>query len=184
MSILGCGTSDGQCIIPAIENKLTLYPKYVGLECLAEIVKLENEEIIAGISKLVNAIGYVGVFSVEMMHCKADGKYYFTEINLRNDGAQSFINKYGVNLPLLHVEDLLGTQIAMPTDFHPGYYIWDMHHFKSLLCRDLSIKQWYKELRESKGFLMYYKEDKKPFFRQYIYLVEKALRHKKTTKYQ
>ena len=118
-----------------------------------------------------------------MMHSKTDGKYYFTEINLRNDGAQSFINKYGVNLPLLHVKDLLGMKIAMPADFHPGYYIWDMHHFKSLLCRDLSIKQWYKELRESKGFLMWYKEDKKPFFRQYIYLVEKALRHKKTTKY-
>lgn len=183
VSILGCGTSDGHCIIPAVENKLTLYPKYVGLECLAEVVELEDEEIIAGITKLVKAIGYVGVFSVEMMHSKTDGRYYFTEINLRNDGAQSFIYKYGVNLPLLHVQDLLGEEFTIPTEFRPGYYIWDMHHFKSLLCRDISIKQWWNELRKSKGLLMYSKEDIKPFFRQYLYLLLKALKRKRTTKY-
>ena len=32
ISILGCGLKDGECIIPCVENKLTLYPKNVGLE--------------------------------------------------------------------------------------------------------------------------------------------------------
>lgn len=45
ISILGCGLSSGICLIPAIENKLTLYPKHVGLECLANMQSLEDGPI-------------------------------------------------------------------------------------------------------------------------------------------
>lgn len=183
ISILGCGLQNGDCIIPAVEDKLTLYPKYVGLECLAKIHPLEDKQIIEGISNLIKSIGYVGLFSVEMMHCKNDGKFYFTEINLRNDGAQSFIFQYGVNLPLIHVNDLLGLPTPNSEGLRPGYYIWDMHHLKSLLARDISLFKWLKEIRYSRGFLMYDSKDKRPFFRQYLYMVIKALRRKKVVKY-
>ena len=183
ISILGCGLSNGKCLIPAVENKLTLYPKYVGLECLANMQKLTDMDIINSITNMVRSAGYVGLFSVEMMHCKTDGKFYFTEINLRNDGAESFVTMYGANLPLNHIEDLLGEPLTVQTEEHPGYYIWDMHHLKSLLSRDISIFTWIKEIQMSKGFLMYFKEDKKPFFRQYIYMLEKAIRCKRTIKY-
>ena len=108
ISILGCGLSSGKCIIPAVENKLTLYPKYVGLECLANIQSLEEGPIKASIENLIATTGYVGLFSVEMMHCKNDDKFYFTEINLRNDGAEALVTKYGANLPLNHVEGFDG----------------------------------------------------------------------------
>ena len=144
ISILGCGLSSGICVIPAIENKLTLYPKYVGLECLANMQALEDGPIKRSIEKLISAAGYVGLFSVEMMHSKEDGKFYFTEINLRNDGAEAFVTKYGANLPLNHVEDLLGLSLTKQREFHPGYYIWEMHHLSSLMCRDISIITWLK----------------------------------------
>ena len=183
ISVLGCGLQNGTCVIPAVEDKLTLYPKYVGLECLARINPLEDKQIIEGISNLIKSIGYVGLFSVEMMHCKDDGKFYFTEINLRNDGAQSFIFQYGVNLPLIHVNDLLGLPTPNPENLRPGYYIWDMHHLKSLLARDISLFRWIKEINNSNGFLMYDNEDKRPFFRQYLYMISKALKRKKVQKY-
>lgn len=169
ISILGCGLSNGVVIIPCVENKLTLYPKNVGLECLANIQALDDETITRPIRNLLEVIGYVGLFSVEMMHCKEDGKLYFTEINLRNDGANTFIYKYGVNLPLLHVEDLLGKATSTVFDkFQSGYYIWEMHHLSSLLHRDISIEQWLKEVRMSKSFLTYFKEDRRPFFWQFV----------------
>lgn len=167
ISILGCGLSSGRCLIPAVENKLTLFPKYVGLECLVNMQSLEDGTIKRSIEKLVESIGYVGLFSVEMMHCKDDGKFYFTEINLRNDGAEAFLTKYGANLPLNHVQDLLGYPLTEQKEFHPGYYIWDMHHFLSMIHRDISFVSWLKEIRMSKGFMMYFKEDKSPFFKQY-----------------
>ena len=183
ISILGCGLSNGECLIPAVEYKLTLFPKYVGLECLANIQKLTDVEIITSIRNLIKSIGYVGLFSVEMMHCKSDNKYYFTEINLRNDGAEAFLTKYGANLPLNHVEDMMGINLTLQTEEHPGYYIWDMHHLKSLLYGDISILTWVKEIRMSNGFLTYLKNDKKPFFRQYIYMLEKLLKFKKNSYY-
>lgn len=175
ISILGCGLTNGNCLVPAVENKLTLFPKYVGLECLANIQKLIDKDIIACITNLIESLGYVGLFSVEMMHSSIDNKFYFTEINLRNDGAEAFITKYGANLPLNHVEDITGFSITPQTEEHPGYYIWDMHHLKSLFYGDISFLTWIKEIMMSNGFLMYLKEDKKPFFRQYIYMLEKLL---------
>lgn len=167
ISILGCGLKDGRAVIPCVENKLTLYPKYVGLECLANMQPLTDDNIYIPIQNLIKLIGYVGVFSVEMMHCKSDGKFYFTEINLRNDGANSFVYKYGVNLPVNHIEDLMDKPITEYTNFNPGYYIWDMHHFLSLVHREISFKQWLYEIRKSNGFMTYFPDDKKPFIKQY-----------------
>lgn len=177
ISILGCGLRNGDVVIPCVENKLTLYPKYTGLECLADMQPLENELIISCINNLVRAIGYVGIFSVEMMHCKNDGHYYFTEINLRNDGANSFVYKYGVNLPYIHIKDLKGNYNGDVKNQHmvkPGYYIGDFHHFMSVIHNDISILSWIKELWKSNGFLTYFSEDTKPFYKQYInWLLEK-----------
>ncbi len=183
VSILGCGLSSGKCLIPAIENKLTLYPKYVGLECLVNMQPLEEGTIKSCIENLVETIGYVGLFSVEMMHCKEDGQFYFTEINLRNDGAEAFLTKYGANLPLNHVQDLLGNPLTKQIKYHPGYYIWDMHHFLSFVHRDIPFLTWLKEIKLSKGFMMYFKEDRKPFFRQYKNWILQKLHIRKNESY-
>lgn len=167
ISILGCGLKSGQCVIPVVENKLTLYPKDVGLECLANMQPLEDSPIKTSIEALIEKTGFVGLFSIEMMHCKDDNKFYFTEINLRNDGAEALVTKYGANLPLNHVENLLDLPLTKQKVFRPGYYIWDMHHFLSLIHGDISVTTWLKELRMSNGFMLYFKDDKKPFFKQY-----------------
>lgn len=184
ISILGCGLSSGICLIPAIENKLTLYPKHVGLECLANMQSLEDGPIKKSIENLVSAAGYVGLFSVEMMHCKDDDKFYFTEINLRNDGAEAFVTKYGANLPLNHVEDLLGLPLTKQTEYHPGYYIWEMHHFASVACGDISVWTWLKEIRKSNGFLMSHSGDMKPFFVQFINPILRKLKIKRSENYK
>ena len=168
ISILGCGTKTGDVIIPCVENKLTLYPKNVGLECLANMQPLEDKDIINPIRSLIKSFGYVGVFSIEMMHCRLDGKFYFTEANLRNDGANSFVYKYGVNLPFVHVCDLQEKTLPEYNETHPGFYIWEMHHLSSLLHRDICFWQWLKEIKKSKGFLTYFCDDRIPFYWQFI----------------
>lgn len=183
ISILGCGLKDGECIIPCIEHKLTLYPKNVGLECVAYMQPLDDNSISQPIRNLIKRIGYVGLFSVEMMHCKTDNKFYFTEINLRNDGANSFVYKYGVNLPLIHIENLFDKPISEFSHFQSGYYIWEMHHTLSLVHRQLSIKQWIAEIKKSKGFLTYFANDKKPFYKQYLNWVLNTLHLKKNESY-
>lgn len=183
LSILGCGLSNGEVLIPCVEKKLTLYPKNVGLECLSDMQPLDDIEIIASIKNLVSRIGYVGVFSVEMMHNADDGKLYFTEINLRNDGANSFVYKYGVNLLAAHVNDLLGFSFSISREINPGYYIWEMHHWQSLIHREISLKQWIQEINKSQGFLTYFKEDTKPFYKQFLNWLLSKLHLKKQESY-
>ena len=184
ISILGCAMSSGNVLIPCVENKLSLYPKNVGLECLANVQPLTDNTIIQCIRKLIEIIGYVGLFSVEMMHCKDDNKFYFTEINLRNDGANSFIYKYGINLPLAHIYDLEGGgKYDMPVKYYPGYYIWDNHHFASLIHGGISLVQWIKEIISCRGFLIFFADDPKPFFKQYTNWMLEKLRIRKVKRY-
>lgn len=183
ISILGCGLKDGDCLIPCVENKLTLYPQNVGLECVANMQPLINEDVSRPIRDFIKKTGYVGLFSVELMHCKSDNKFYFTEINLRNDGANGFVYKYGVNLPLNHVENLFDQPLTQFSHFHPGYYIWEMHHTLSLVHRQVSFTQWLSELKKSNGFLTFFREDKKPFFKQYINWILSTLHLRKNEFY-
>lgn len=184
ISILGCGLSKGGCIIPFVENKLTLFPKNVGLECTANIQPLNDDEISQPISRLIEHIGYVGVFSVEMMHCKDDGYFYFTEINLRNDGANSFIRKAGVDLINIHISDLMGRPIYIQEPTRTGFYIWEMHHFQSMLSKDISVRRWFSDIRKSKGFLLSCKGDMKPFYKQFVNLFKQRLGLFKYADYQ
>lgn len=62
-------------------------------------------------------LDYRDLLSVEMMHCKNDGKFYFTEINLRMIETNQFIIKYRANFPLNHIEDLLGESITEQITF-------------------------------------------------------------------
>lgn len=184
ISILGCGLSKGGCIIPCVENKLTLFPKKVGLECTANVQLLTNVNLATAVTNLIETIGYVGVFSVEMMHCKADDRFYFTEINLRNDGANSFIRKAGVDLVNCHVSDLLGKSIVQNEASQIGYYIWEMHHFQSMLTKDITVRQWFSDIRKSKGFLLSCKGDMKPFYKQFINLFKQRFGLLKYEDYQ
>ena len=183
ISILGCGLKGGGAIIPCVENKLTLYPKFVGLECLANMQPLKDESIKQPIGNLIKKIGYVGLFSVELMHCKTDNKFYFTEINLRNDGANSFVYKYGVNLPLNHIENLYNLPLTQFNSFHPGYYIWEMHHFLSWRNKDLGTFIWLKEIIKAKGFLLGSYKDPIPFLKQFVPIIRRILRIKTPVEY-
>ena len=185
ISVLGCGLTTGEVVIPCIENKLKIYPLNVGLVSLANVQPLsDTDNIRLSICNLIKRIGYVGLFSVELMHSKADGLFYFTEINLRNDGANSFIYQYGFNLPLNHIEDLFDEPITRFEKSYPGYYIWEMHHTFSLIHRDINFRTWLSDIRQSRGFLLYFNEDKKPFFKQYSNLLLHKLRLKKVRNYE
>ena len=58
-------------------------------------------------------LDYRDLLSVEMMHCKNDGKFYFTEINLRNDRDESIYNK-----DICKCSSCGGKIIPLPTEQH------------------------------------------------------------------
>lgn len=183
-SILGCAKKGGEVLIPAKEIKLTIFPPKTGLESKAIMAELTEESLITAINNIIKTIGYTGIFSVELMHNTKDGKFYFTEINLRNDGAQPFVRKYGYNLPLIHVNDLLGLPMQLPKKTNPGMYLWEMHHFLAFRQHHISFKSWVFEMIKANGFLLTCKQDYRPFFKQFENKLRYTIRRKnKTSEY-
>jgi len=177
-SILGCAKKNGEVLIPAKEIKLTIFPPKTGLESKAIMAELTEESLITAINNIINTIGYIGTFSVELMHNTKDGNFYFTEINLRNDGAQPFVRKYGYNLPLIHVDDLLDLPMQLPHKTHPGLYLWEMHHFQAWRHHNIAFAKWLSEILKKRGFLISCWRDIRPFFKQFQPVVRGFLRMK------
>ncbi len=185
ISLLGCVLSDGEVYIPAIENKLTQFPLNIGLECTARVEEFKDLTLKNQLVDFVKSIGYRGLFSIEMMHNPEDGRFYFDEINLRNDGANIFIKQFGVNLPHIYCSDLLGirSQDIMDKEYHPGLYIWEVHHFDAMRAGTLTVGRWIKDICQAQGFLLFNKKDLKPFLRQIELLILSKLRLLKRRKY-
>ena len=170
-NMVGCSCSNGDVHIPLsiratkFNHKVQDAKTVCYVEPLDEKISIEVEKM----KRLMRDMGYVGLFAIECMHNRIDDKIYFTEINLRNDGLNSFIVKSGVNLPYLHYLDLLNKPSKDYTPLAKSRkYIWEANHISALKRHSISIWEWLRDLMGVKGFLYYYKDDKRPFYYQFI----------------
>lgn len=176
--MLGCACSNGSVIMP-LASRMTKFNKTLANTMSVNYIEPLNDEIAIEVEKiksLIQMIGYVGLFSVEFMHNSEDNKVYFTEINLRNDGENSFIVHGGVNLPYLHYLDMHNMPLK---EYHPTpksiKMIWEAVHFSALLNHEIGLREWLGDFKGNKHFLYYYKEDKKPFYYQFVGKVMRKL---------
>lgn len=176
--IMGCSYKNGVVYVPLSDRMVKFNHKLAEtstvsyIEPLDSQIKVEVEKI----EKLMKEIGFVGLFSVEFMHNKKDDKIYFTEINFRNDGENSFIVHGGVNLPYLHYCDLFGLPLKVYNPIKESKkYIWEGVHFSGLIQGDESFKDWIMDLYGCDGFLYYFKDDRKPFFAQFFNKIKSKL---------
>lgn len=170
--MMGCVFENGDAYIPLTDRPVKFNSKLQETSYINYIEPITGEivEEVKKIKALMREVRYVGLFSVEFMHDKVKDKIYFTEINFRNDGTNSFIVHGGVNLPYLHYQDLLGLthKEYTPID-NSRKYIWEGIHFNALIYKKISVFEWMRDLIGSDGFLYYFPEDKKPFFKQFTH---------------
>lgn len=98
--LIGCSVNAGEkCIIPGFTN-IIRQPCNTNTGYLRYSPISENKFDISKVERFIKRIGYSGLFSVEFIRA-ADGKDYFLEINMRNDGNAYCVTAAGVNLPYL-----------------------------------------------------------------------------------
>lgn len=103
LDIVGFAYNQGHnTFVAGAVNKLRDYiyrqSDYICLRNIDEYPAQVKESI----SKFIYEIGYEGLFSIELI-CK-DEKFYFLEMNLRNDGTCYLYTAAGVNYPLCWVK--------------------------------------------------------------------------------
>lgn len=162
LNILGCSLTDGRCVVPMCIEKVRVHPKGTGSVSVGKVFPLTEEYLLLKekICTLIKNIGYVGLFSVELIVCN-DQKNYFIELNLRNDALNMILVKAGVNLPYIHLQDLIGEPLK---DYQPinksMTIICEPIHMASLYHRGISLIQWTKDIIHTDGFMLYDKNDK------------------------
>ena len=165
--LIGCSLNAGEMvIIPGVsiilrqpENTNTGFLKYVGFD------EFQYDGINA-CKKFIQTIGYSGLFSLEFLRGK-DGKDYFMEINMRNDGNSICVTAAGVNLPYIwycycvgkddwknETANLIRKTIVMP----------EFDDFVNVLKRKITFLHWIKDVRKTDHFMEYDKTDTKPFY--------------------
>lgn len=107
LDIIGFSYNNGKDVfIPAVVRKIRdeidRQSMYERLDPLSKYPDLD----VVSIKRLISKIGYEGIFSVELI--KANGKYYFLEVNLRNDGCAFAYTAAGFNYPAMWVKYALG----------------------------------------------------------------------------
>ena len=121
-------------------------------------------------------LGYTGLFSIELLHCK--DKDYFLEVNLRNDGNGAVSSVGGVNLPVILLNSFLGRDIKENKKVieKPIYFMREEFDFIHIFERRLSLLNWIKDFRRTNFFLLYDKNDKGPFKKRRMSIIKRIIK--------
>jgi len=107
-------------------------------------------------------IDYHGLFSAE--YGFYEGKAYFYEVNLRNDGFCHLSFQAGANLPLLWVSNCLNLGIdASPFMTESVVGMNEIYDFSNVLHGKISYKRFRQDKAEAKVFHFYDPEDPQPY---------------------
>lgn len=128
-------------------------------DVLEDIAKYPDVDYLA-IKELVRRIGYEGIFSVEFIYC--GGKYYFLEINLRNDGTGWLFTCSGANYPYMWYL-YSNNQEILHRKIHTPLYLMQISDFSDVIHKNISFFHWLRDLSRTRAFFIFNLRDPKPF---------------------
>lgn len=168
LMLLGCSLYGGKKIICPVSNKkIRQYPKNTGGVSWSLSVEVAGSEELRQLASRVELylqeIEYTGNFSAEFLY--ANGKFYFLEINLRNDGTSWLSTCSGFNLPDMVCRSFVDENVnADNCTFRQRHYMnimWDIQYVRN---GSVKLLQWLKQLNKNTCYSHYYKKDRKPFW--------------------
>ena len=165
--LLGCSLYGGKKLICPIANrKFRHYPKPAGLGSYSESIAVRDQEDLQTLSykigQYMREIEYTGNFSAEFLYSK--GKYYFLEINLRNDGTSYLSTASGYNLPDMVCRSFVDDNVSDEgCTFRKMNYMNTLADVNYFIDGTLSWKQWRSQFKDNTCYSHYNRNDKQPF---------------------
>jgi predicted ATP-grasp superfamily ATP-dependent carboligase len=160
ISILGAVLANGDVVLSGCIDKLRTC--MIGTTSFGMMV--DNSllgDYVEKLKAMMKNTGYKGLFSAEFL-LKNDN-FYFLEVNFRNDGNTYVATASGQNLPLQYVQSALGGERKNEKTTYPCYFMLGVEDFLALRRNHVSLGQWQKDRKKAKVFLVYNKQDNKPF---------------------
>lgn len=114
--------------------------------------------------RYIKDIGYEGLFGIEFVG--KNGKYFFIEINLRNDATCYSFAKAGVNLPYIYwaICNNQNYQKELAQKIEETTSMVEYTDIRNVIYRKISLWNWLRDLKSCKCKYIYDSKDLKPFF--------------------
>jgi D-aspartate ligase len=140
---VGYRNKQGEILASYIGKKMRTYPDGLGSETLLKsvhIVELCNIGI-----NILHALNYVGPAGIDFKYDPRDGKFKVIEMNCRIGLNDSYLCKYGIDLPYIYYCDSQDLKIEPCTDYPDGitwYYFETDLYWMLKYSKDISV--WFK----------------------------------------
>lgn len=169
----GCSLDDGKTVVSKVANrKIRFYPHPYSAGSYSYSVEIDSDndlkDLREKVSRYLAAIGYSGLFSAEFLYSK--GKYYFLEVNLRNDGTAYLSTRCGCNLPDIYCRHQQGEDVEAVA-YTPAFYmnaIEDFHHVRN---GKLLLTTWIRQFFGTRCFSHFNWHDIRPYL--YYFMARK-----------
>lgn len=177
--ILGC-SYDGKIYIPGMIKKIKVGKgAQEGVTLIGETMEFnQNSELYDKIHKFISELNFSGLFDIEVF--KANGEYYFSEINLRFGVYGYALTKVGTNIPMAYINMVLEKNINYKTDVKKQIFINErvcLENFKEGL---ISFKEYRRNIKSVDFCFTKDIDDMKPYYsfkkQELIQLVKKILK--------
>lgn len=153
---------NGNVIIPGYIEKIR---EIAGGTTYSQVCSIDSlpSEIITRSESLIRKVNYTGLFGIELI--RVGSKYYFIELNLRNDATTYSFVYGGVNLPYIYYQSVSDRDMQSPVPLQrTGYFsIVENRDFGFVTSSRISIEEWLDCLRESSCRYFADSEDKGPY---------------------
>lgn len=181
MTIEGVSVNKGRDVFFAIQAVYTyILPDYYSMAMI--VSNFEDVELGNTLKRMIEEIGYEGIFEIEFMIDENDNKW-FLEINYRNSTWSYASTKVGMNLPLLWTYGMIKGHIPknakkeVPAGYKAIAEVPDFEHRVRRL-KLISFSEWLKEIRKCDCLYFYNKRDMKPFLSVWLYKLKSISRKK------
>lgn len=162
--LIGCRLPNGCLYIPGVFKKDRWYME--GNDASFGTISTDVSQYFSQLSEVesfINTMNFYGLFSIEFGVEK--GKPYFYEINFRNDGTSHYFHKAGIYLPYIYFLSNIGCLEKKELRLKSSSYLFidELGDFINLKSTNLSISEWFSNLREAKAYKYFSKHDILPF---------------------
>ena len=155
-------TVNGQSIVPGFVKKHRDYKGATTFSTTYPALELPGS-VVASAERLIGQIGYEGLWGIECI--KMDDKYYFIELNLRNDATTYSMAVAGVNLPFAYYNSCADSEKEHPliNKVEVLDSMVEFDDFNFVLKRTISLCQWRRELKGCRCRYYYDHNDMEPY---------------------
>ena len=161
----------------AVIKKERNWPAVGGSTCFGKIIAASQYEgVFEQIVKKLSDFGYSGMFDMDLF--LVNGQMYFNEINWRSSANVFAALACGINYPYewyLSRTDHEREEIIHEYKGEDLYLMNEIWDFRLVQGKYLTFLKWISDVRKTKAFAFYNKNDKKPFIKRIASPVEKKI---------